>query len=231
MKRYVIAGLKVDMEVSGRTERQAVAYLASAEGTADITITCDVNRILELNPKLDNAEMAEYLGTGAVFANALLDFDGSYLHASAVVLDGKAYLFSAPSGTGKSTHTEKWCRLFGATYLNDDKPALRLVDDVWMVYGTPWSGKHDLSLPVGAPLGGIAFLRRGQENTINKLPPEKAIPKFMSQSLWRISKSEAMEKQLSLVDNLLRRFPVWELTCRNDDDAAYVSRDAMTGKA
>ena len=179
MKRYVIAGLKVDMEVSGRTERQAVAYLASAEGAADITITCDVERILELNPQLGNEEMAEYLGTGALFANALLDFGGSYLHASAVILDGKAYLFSAPSGTGKSTHTEKWCRLFGATYLNDDKPALRLVDDVWMVYGTPWSGKHDLSLPVGVPLGGIAFLRRGQENTIKKLPPEIAIPKFM----------------------------------------------------
>lgn len=231
MKRYVIAGLKVDMEVSGRTERQAAAYAAPAEGDADITVACDVKRVLALNPHLNNEETAEYLGTGAKFAKALLDFDGSYLHASAVVLDGKAYLFSAPSGTGKSTHTEKWCRLFGATYLNDDKPALRLVDDVWMVYGTPWSGKHDLSMPVGIPLGAITFLRRGQENTMQKLAPEIAIPKFMSQSLWRVSCPEEMEKQLRLVDHLLRRFPVWELTCRNDDEAAEVSYAALTGKA
>ena len=230
MKRYEIAGLKVDMEVSGKTERQAAVYLSSAQGDADITITCDARRILDLNPHLLNEEMAEYLGSGAKFANALLSFDGLYLHASAVVLDGKAYLFSASSGTGKSTHTEKWCRLFGATYLNDDKPVLRLVDDVWMVYGTPWSGKHDLSSPIGVPLGGIAFLRRGKENTIEKIPSEIAVPKFMSQSLWRVAKSEDMDKQLSLVDRLLRRFPVWELICRNDDEAAYISRNAMTGK-
>ena len=99
-----------------------------------------------------------------------------------------------------------------------------------MVYGTPWSGKHDLSSPIGVPLGGIAFLRRGKENTIEKIPSEIAVPKFMSQSLWRVAKSEDMDKQLSLVDRLLRRFPVWELICRNDDEAAYISRNAMTGK-
>lgn len=229
MKRYVIADLKVDMAVSGRTLRQAEAYAAPAEGPADINLFCDIDRIMELNPQLPNEEVAEYLGTGAAFARELLAFNGSYLHASAIILDGKAYLFSAPSGTGKSTHAEKWCRLFGATYLNDDKPALRLVEDVWMAYGTPWSGKHDLSDPKGVPLGGIAFLRRGQENAIRRLSAKEAIPKFMSQSLWRISQHEQMEKQLQLVDDILRRVPIWELICRNDDAAAEVARDAMTG--
>ena len=230
MKRYAIAGLKVDMAVSGRTERQAEAYLTATDGEADITIACDARRVLELNPHLPDEEMADYLGTGAKFAKELLAYDGLYLHASAVVLEGKAYLFSAPSGTGKSTHTKKWCRLFGATYLNDDKPVLRFVDNAWMVYGTPWSGKHDLSSPIGVPLGGIAFLWRGKENAIEKIPAEKAIPKFMSQSLWLVSTPEEMEMQLSLVDRLLRSFPIWELTCRNDDEAAFVSRKAMTGK-
>ena len=227
MKRYSIAGLKVDMQVSDRTLRQAEPYAVEAEGPADITLTCDTNRILDLNPELKSAEMAQYLGTGAIFARHLLDFDGSYLHASAVIWEGKAYLFSAPSGTGKSTHTEKWCRLFGAEYLNDDKPALRLMGGVWMAYGTPWSGKHDLSAPVGAPVGGIAFLKRGEENTIRRLLPEDAFPVIMSQSLWRLGR-DAMEKQLALIDRLLRSGPVWELTCRNDDDAAWVSHRAMT---
>lgn len=227
MKRYMIAGLAVDMEVSGRTEKQAAAYAAPNEGPADITLTCDVRGVLELNPGLESCDLAEYMGTGAVFARELLKFDGSYLHASAVVLEGKAYLFSANSGTGKSTHTEKWCRLFGATYLNDDKPALRRVDGQWMAYGTPWSGKHDLSSPQGVPLGGIAFIKRGEENSIRPMPAGEAVMHFMSQSLWRLGDSQSMEKQLDLVDDILRHIPVWELTCRNDDEAAFVSRNAM----
>lgn len=230
MKRYVIADLAVDMEVSGRTERQAAAYAAESDGPADITITCDVRRVLELNPRIPTEDMAEYLGTGLTFAQKLLVHYGTYLHASAVVLDDRAYLFSAPSGTGKSTHTEKWCRLFGATYLNDDKPALRYVNGQWKAYGTPWSGKHDLSDPRGALLGGIAFVKRGEQNSIRRLSAAEAIPEIIGQSLRRLPIHKAMERQLELVDKLVRQIPVWELTCRNDDDAAWVSYRAMTEK-
>lgn len=227
MKRYMIAGLAVDMDVSGQTEKRAAAYAAANEGPADITLDCDVRGVLELNPELETYDLAEYMGTGVYFARELLNFDGSYLHASAVVLEGKAYLFSADSGTGKSTHTEKWCRLFGATYLNDDKPALRRVNNTWFAYGTPWSGKHDLSSPEGVPLGGIAFLKRGQENAIRPMPAGEAVKYFMSQSLWRLDDRESMEKQLAFMDTILQQVPIWELTCRNDDAAAFVSRNAM----
>ena len=229
MKRYLIAGLTVDMEVSGRTELQAEPYRVSAEGPADITISCDARRVLELNPRLGDLDTAMYMGSGAHFARALLQHNGTFLHASAIMLDGKAYLFSADSGTGKSTHTEKWCRLFGARYLNDDKPALRLADGVWMAYGTPWSGKNDLSSPVEAPVGGIAFLKRGGENSIRPMPKENAAALFLRQTLWKLDK-ERMQTQLTLADHLLRNVPIWELTCRNDDDAARVSYQTMTGR-
>lgn len=227
MKRYEIAGLAVDMELSGRAELQAEAYRVPANGPADITFACDARRVLELNPHMETLENAMYLGSAAMFARYLLRFQGTYLHASAVILDGRAYLFSANSGTGKSTHTEKWCRLFGATYLNDDKPALRLVDDVWMAYGTPWSGKHDLSTPTGVPLGGIAFLRRGEENSIRPMTSAEAVPHLVHQSQWRMHR-DLMEVQLTLLDRLMREIPVWELTCRNDDDAAILSHSVMT---
>ena len=226
MKRYEIAGLAVDMELSGRAELQAEAYRVPVNGPADITFTCDARRVLELNPYMETLENAAYLGSGALFARHLLRFQGTYLHASAVILDGKAYLFSANSGTGKSTHTEKWCRLFGARYLNDDKPALRLVDDVWMAYGTPWSGKHDLSTPTGVPLGGIAFLRRGEVNAIRPMTSAEAVPHLVHQSQWKMQR-EMMEVQLTLLDRLMREIPVWELTCRNDDDAAILSHSVM----
>lgn len=227
MKRYQIAGLAVDMDISGRTELQAEPYRVSANGPADITLTCDARRVLELNPSLQNLEMAEYIGAGAIFARYLLRFNGTYLHASAVVLDGKAYLFSANSGVGKSTHTEKWCRLFGAHYLNDDKPALRLVDGVWYAYGTPWSGKHDLSSPEGVPLAGIAFLKRGEENAIRPMTALEAVPLVLHQSQWKLPKNQ-MEAQLALMDKLVQNVPVWELTCRNEDAAAILSHSVMT---
>ena len=228
MNRYEIDGLTVDMDVSGQTLSRAKAYEASANGPARITLTCDAGRVLELNPRLQNLDTALYMGTGAYFVRELLNFDGTFLHASAVIVDGKAYLFSADSGTGKSTHTEKWCRLFGARYLNDDKPALRRINGTWMAYGTPWSGKHDLSSPEGAPVGGIAFLKRGEENSICPLTAKQALPRLMAQSLLKLSKAQ-MEKQLMLVDKLLQEVPLWELTCRNDDDAAYLSYETMVG--
>lgn len=228
MSYYRIADLLIQMDVSGRTLQQAEAYRACENGPADIVLKCDISQIMELNPEITDRDVAQYLGTGAIFARELLKFDGSFLHASAVVLDGKAYLFSAPSGTGKSTHTEKWCRLFGARYLNDDKPALRLVDGVWMAYGTPWSGKHDLSSNEGVPIGGVAVLGRGEENTITRMQPAQAMPWIMSQTTYRLGR-EDMEKQLALMDRFLRQVPIWQLSCRNEDAAAFVSRDAMVG--
>ena len=229
MEHYQIAGLTVAMDVFGRTLTQAKPYRSPVNSPADITISCDSRRVFEMNPSVGSEDTALYIATGILFAQELLNFEGTYLHASAVCLEGKGYLFSAMSGTGKSTHTEKWCRLFGATYLNDDKPALRFVDGKWMAYGTPWSGKHDLSAPTGVPLAGIAFLKRGNENAIRRLSAEEAVPLFIGQSLWRVPKHEMMEKQLKLVDRLIQQVPIWELTCRNDDDAAYLAHKEMTG--
>ena len=226
MALYRIADLIVEMELSGRTETQAQPYLARIDQPADITISFKHEQILRKVPEMTDFSTAQYIGTGALFAVEVLRFDGFQFHASAVQLDGKAYLFSAPSGTGKSTHTEKWCRLFGGEIINDDKPVLRWVDGQWMVYGTPWSGKHDLSKPVGIPLGGIAFLQRGEENTIHKMPLNEAVPAMIGQCLRLIHKG-CMGKQLELIDKLLKEIPVWCLTCRNDDEAAMVSCGAM----
>lgn len=226
IKRYKIADIQVDMDVSGRTLKQAEPYLWQSDCPADMTICLDAEEILNKNPTFGSVDVAEYMATGVFFSRHILNFDGYYLHSSAIVLDGKAYLFTAPSGTGKSTHTEKWIRLFGARYLNDDKPVLRYVDGVWMAYGTPWSGKHDLSSNEGAPLGGIACLRRSEVNEISLMSPTAALPFLMSQTVHRLYQ-EQVEKQLFLLDRLLRDVPIWDLGCRNDDEAAKLARQAM----
>lgn len=226
MALYRIADLMVEMALSGRTKTQAQPYLVQTDAPADITISFSHEQILRKAPQMTDFSTAEYIGTGALFAVEILRFEGFQLHASAVELDGKAYLFSAPPGTGKSTHTEKWCRLFGAEIINDDKPVLRFTDNRWMVYGTPWSGKHDLSKPVGVPLGGIAFVERGEKNEIRKMPSAEAVPAIIGQCLRLVHKG-CMRKQLELIDKLLKETPVWQLICRNDDEAAIVSCGAM----
>lgn len=225
MALYNIADLCVQMDVSGRTAQQAAPY-KTEQGNPDLILRYDAATVLARNPEMKTMDMAQYMTSGAVFARKLLQHDGFQLHASSVILNDKAYLFSAPSGTGKSTHTEKWVRLFGARYLNDDKPALRLVGGGWMAYGTPWSGKHDLSRPEKAPVAAVAFVHRGTENKIRRLEPQEAIPYFISQIL-RVIPAELMDRQLTLLDQLLREIPVYLLICRNDDEAAYVARSGM----
>ena len=111
-------------------------------------------------------------------AEKLLERNTLLLHGSTVAVDGQAYLFTAPCGTGKSTHTRLWKQVFGerAVMVNDDKPFLELKDSGILLHGSPWSGKHGLDSNISVPLGGICLLERGSENRIHTLSPEQALP-------------------------------------------------------
>ena len=178
---YLIAGLRVRMDTFGRTAEQAENYLTQTEGEPDIVISSDPEGFRQRHTHL-SLEDCEYLCTGGSFYRQLVKFDGMMLHSSAVVMDGYAYLFSAPCGTGKSTHTSLWRKTFGedrVLMLNDDKPALRLEDGRWYAYGTPWSGKHGLATNICVPLKGICILERGTENQIRQISAREALPMLM----------------------------------------------------
>ena len=225
--RYRIADLIVEMSPKGRTAAQAEVYQTSARcGAADITIRVGGAEALSLCPELETEDLAEYIATGDCFAVGLLSHEGMMLHASAVEYGGQAVCFSAPPGTGKSTHTEKWTRLFGASILNDDKPALRRCNGVWQVYGTPWCGKEALHQNRSAPLRAICFLFQGQENALQPLTPAEALPLLLSQTPFRLHR-EDMDRLLAAADRLLRETNVFRLICRNDDSAAYFVREKL----
>lgn len=231
-KIYRIADVTVAMDSYGRTEKQAIPYLINMEQglEPDIKIISYKNVFKQMVPMITDDD-AEYLGTGAGFYKELLHFQGFQLHSSAVVYNNKAYLFSAHCGTGKSTHTNLWLELLGekAYILNDDKPALRLIDGVWYAFGTPWSGKHGINVNTGIPLGGICMLERGEENSIAPYSGKDAIFELFVQTnrpkdaVYRI-------KLLELLDNLFRHVPVWKMKCNKELDAAKVSFEAMVGR-
>ena len=227
---YKIAGLRVRMDTFGRTQTQATPYLCAPFEEADIEIQSKREAMKKWAPNLDDNDL-EYMGTGTSFYRQLLNYDGLLLHSSAVMMDGEAYLFSAPSGTGKSTHTQLWLQVFGdrAKILNDDKPAMRLENGVWYAYGTPWSGKYDYSVNTKVPLAGICILSRGDDNRILPYGGAKAIHDILTQTI-RSSDADAMIKLLELLDQLVTAVPVWKMECTPDPEAARVAYRVMSGK-
>ena len=164
-------------------------------------------------------------------ADRLLEDDTLMVHGSTVAVDGKAYLFTAPCKTGKSTHTRLWREFFGqrAVMVNDDMPFLRMTEAGVLAYGSPWSGKHGLATNICVPLQGICFLSRGKENVIHPIEAEKGIPMLCHQAHTPVE--EALHQRVyELVDALAKKVPLWEMACNMELDAARVSYEAMSNK-
>ena len=149
--KYKIADLMIEFNAKyNTTNKRAEKYIYKANQKIDFKITVSdesIKKEKEFDELLTN-EFAEYLIMGTNFYKGLLNYNGCLLHASAVVLDDEAYLFSANCGTGKSTHASLWLKYLNEKnpyILNDDKPAIRIMEDGIYAYGTPFSGKHDIS--------------------------------------------------------------------------------------
>ena len=229
---YIIAGLRVRMNTFGRTEVQAYPYQTETTGMPDIVIKSNATELRKTQPHL-TVDDSEYISTGGCFYRELLRFNGLLLHASAVVKDGYAYLFSAPSGTGKSTHTTLWRKTFGydeVLMLNDDKPALRFEDGRWYAYGTPWSGKTDQNRNMRVPVGGICLLNRGESNSIEPYTGATTVYELLQQTV-RPGYAEVRGQLLELLDSLMTSVPVWRLYCTPTADAAILSHKAMADEA
>lgn len=227
---YKIAGLTVKMDSFGKSVEQAEPYLAAPCADAQIVIESNWQKLKDRCPGCPD-DLGEYMSTGASFYRQLLDYGGMMLHSSAVVVDGQAYLFTADSGTGKSTHTRLWLEKFGdrAFILNDDKPALRLEAGGWYAYGTPWSGKNNINVDTRAPVAGIAILERGDVNSIEPFGGIDAIRSILLQ-VNRPKAKAYREKLLELLDKLITQVPIWKLRCNMESEAAEVSYQAMRKK-
>ncbi len=172
-----------------------------------------------------------YLETLAVYrklAVELLAYDTLLLHGSCLSVDGQGYLFTAPSGTGKSTHTRLWRQTFGerCVMVNDDKPLLRITEGGVIAYGTPWDGKHRLSTPIGVPLRGICFLSRSVTNHIIPVQPMTKYPTLLQQT-YRPEDATHMVRTMDLLARLTERVDFYALGCNMEPEAAEVAYRGM----
>ena len=222
------------------TPHQFSRYLTDREPDFSITVTTE-DLIFE-QQELDDEARAEgfklrrftdpFLERAAIqrkFAEYLLDQGTLLLHGSTVAVDGRAYLFAARSGTGKSTHTRLWMEAFGsrAVMINDDKPFLQITGSGVLAHGSPWSGKHGLDTNTAVPLAGICLLERGAENIIRVATAEEMLPMLLHESAKPRDPSQ-MDTYYILVDTLAKTVPLWQMYCNRDPEAAIVAHSAMS---
>jgi len=165
------------------------------------------------------------------FGEYLFDFGILLFHGSSVAVDGEGYLFTAHSGTGKSTHTRLWMREFGdrAVMVNDDKPFLQLTDSGVILHGSPWSGKHGLDSNLAVSLKGLCILERGKENAIWPISPEEVLPMLQKQA-YQPMDTEKEPQFINMVKTLSVSVPLWKMACNQDPEAAQIAFSAMHQK-
>lgn len=173
----------------------------------------------------------EQLALYRKIAEGLLPRGILLFHGSTLAVDGKAYIFTAPSGTGKSTHRRLWQERFGsrAVVINDDKPLLSVTPRGIYAYGTPYGGKENLAVNEKAPLEGILVLHQAPENEIRPLSYLEAFPQLMNQA-YRPRDPQGMIQTMDLVDKL-SRLPVFSLGCTISQEAVTLAYNALTAEA
>lgn len=217
MEVYKIAGLHIYMEPQSAFARQLLEPYKSDARQADLVIP----------PCIHQQEYATLLEQLSL---KLLDFEGMYLHSGALMMDGKVWLFTAPSGTGKSTHLALWKKLMGdkVTILNGDKPFVRKVNGVFRVYGSPWRGKEGWGVDESGELAGIFVLKRSEHNRIDFLPELDVLNALLSQTV-QPEDAAGMEKLMKLIGSLMEQIPVRALYCNTQLSAAEMVLDHIGG--
>lgn len=150
------------------------------------------------------------------FRNLIIRRDGLILHASAIEVAGKAILFVASSGTGKSTHTALWEKYRGAQIFNDDSPAIRVSNRGVMAYGTPWSGTSEKYLSLSCPVGAIILLERGNENKMTDLNEQEAAAMCIKHFQLPYQDQALMDLALKTSEVIFNKVPFYRLQCTPD---------------
>lgn len=234
MGKYKIADLIIEINPKySFSEKLMKDYEYGCNEKADFTVS-----ITDEMMKYEKSAATEPLGDELLETTAILrcisrevlkNYNGFFFHSSCIEKDERAYIFTAPSGTGKSTHTRLWREYFGkeVTMINDDKPIIRKQKDTFYVYGTPWQGKSNIGNNIKSPVKAVCFLRQGKENKIKKISKLESLALFMDQT-ERPKDKKSMENLLELFDDFLNRIPVYLMECNISYEAVLTAYNEMS---
>ena len=231
MTVYKIAGLYIAAEPQYRETINCMEPYRCDGGKVDFTVSFSPEELAEFAARSNYPDRPDLSEGPLIYTKIckriLSDYDGFFFHSSALDLDGEGYLFTALSGTGKSTHTRNWRTLFGdrVTMINDDKPIIRRIDGKFYVCGTPWMGKSDIGCNRTAPVKAVYVLQRGEQNAARQISPGVVLKQLLEATLLPKTR-ETMSNLLSLYNDLFSSAKLILLTCNKDVEAAQVAYDA-----
>lgn len=234
--RCLIADLVTELHPQyAETQALAAPFLYTGERDTDITLTVTDAYLQDLLSRAvpgTTIGQMENFALATAFNRRAIPFHTMLVHSSALVCEGKAYLFSADSGVGKSYHTRLWRQVYGEKVhvFNDDKPVVRLYGDRAVACGTPFDGGSGIALNESYPLGAIVFLERGKTNTVRVPDNREVIQKLYFQTAHMVSTATA-EKMLDNFEQLLHLTKFYVLTCNMEQEAAEIAYQCVIRNA
>lgn len=181
----------------------------------------------EENPSLFPDSFLEINAVHRKICSELIHHNILLLHGSAVAVDGKAYIFIAPSGTGKTTHTNLWLKnIKGSFIVNGDKPLLKVRDHKIAVYGTPWCGKEKMQTNTCVDLQAIIVLDRSDNNEISEISFKQAFSPILAQS-YRSTDKNYILKTVEIITQLSQNVRFYHIRCNMQDEASLLAYKYM----
>ena len=231
MNVYRIAGMNIQILPRFDFTRQYMRdYLTDAQDyELSVSVTDgmiayerDLNREIHGDEVSDG--LCEVVAVLRVICDYIIRHGGFFLHCSCLRYGDDAIIFTAPSGTGKSTHAALWRRHFGdrVTMINDDKPLVREEDGRFIIYGTPWNGKHKIGNNISAPIKAVFFLEQAPENSVEPISPFTALSLILQQTVLPSDRND-MSLLLDMLDRLLAQTPMYRLKCNISDEAVVTA--------
>lgn len=204
-------------------------YLSKFD-TADICVKHDENSILKEKEVLPSMsyQSCESNCIHRSIAENLPQFNRLVFHGAAIEYGGKAYIFTAPSGTGKTTHICLWKKYLGDSVkiINGDKPIIK-ADTSCTVYGTPWCGKEGYQQNSSAQIGAICVLKQSKTNSIKRIDNSQALGHLMHQ-VYMPQSPDALSLTLALIGKLIENVPIYLLECDISETAFKTSYQTLT---
>lgn len=233
---YKLADLNVEISVRGRYCIELLAPYKVEDGSIKpdfslIVTDDDLETSVKTAPEFSKAYHESLCVLRKISAKLLTDYNGFLFHSSTVEYKGRAYSFTAKSGTGKSTHTALLKSLLNdeLNYVNDDKPFVRYFPEEgkFYCYGNPWNGKHGRGANVKVPLCGVCFLSRGKNNEIERVQnPVSYLSFIMNQVVYPENGVQA-ENLFSLLQIMFEKVKFYALKCNVSELAPITSFNAM----
>ncbi len=208
-------------------------YLTSEEFVPDVVASVSREELEQTLQSVEglSPEMAEITALYRPIAQKMPSLGGFVIHGASISYRDKGYLFTAPSGTGKSTHIRLWKKHLGAQVdiVNGDKPIITAREEI-LIHGTPWAGKERWQKNRCVPLAGICLVTRGEKNTVRRASAEEFLP-FLFRQTFLSPDAEITLATMELLDKVLTQVPVYLLSCNISEEAVKCSFEAMTGES